>query len=163
MADSLLSALGVVASVTGIVGFGFTIAAWRQAKGAKEAAKAARNAVRKGSATEDVQQLLASADELIACVQNGQIDIARLKARELISGLGMARQRWQEFFATESQERLESTAREASKVSRALSATPQEIAQRQDVLIQSCHKLAQDLSDEVGRMLRLLDRRESEW
>ncbi len=78
---AILTVLGNIAT---LIGLGFTIAAWRRARGAEQAAKEAREFVRQDSAAEDFRILAEKAKELLSDVQHQHIEAASLRCRDLV-------------------------------------------------------------------------------
>jgi hypothetical protein len=157
----LLSRLEVAVDIAGIAGLfvstaglWFSVKAWRRATAAEQAAKDAREAVRRGSAAEDLGLLASLARELLACVQDEQVQAAVLRGRDLVSGINEARVRWRAFFPSpEVDISLEEIGRDVEKISKALTIRKGEITPAErDRLLNFCHKALRILSGEAGRM-----------
>jgi hypothetical protein len=145
----------MIAAVASLAGLWFSVFAWRRAKSAEEAANRAREAVRRSNAGEDLQGLSGKAQELLACTQNDQLEAALLRSRDLLTGIGTARHRWEAFLETEGTARIDSVAKEVARISRALSkgraAITPEIREK---LLKSSHEVPEVLPAELGRALR---------
>jgi len=157
----LLSGLEVAVDIAGIAGLfvstaglWFSVKAWRRAAAAEQAAKDAREAVRRGNAAEELKLLASLASELLACVQNQQVEAAALRGRDLVSGIHQARVRWSSYFPSpEVESRLEEIGRDVEKVSSTLTIRKGEITPTdRDRLLKFCHKTLRILSEEAGRM-----------
>jgi hypothetical protein len=86
----LLAIAGTVASIAGVV---FSCMAWVQAKGAKEAAEEARNAVKTRDTAHEFTKLATDAKDLLAAVQGRQRDKAIAAADDLTHLLIIALER----------------------------------------------------------------------
>lgn len=145
----------VAAGVASIAGLVVTVFAWLRARGAENAARQAADAVRQANAAEDFERLHARAKDLAASVQRGQIDVACMCARDLVSGVGQAKERW--IVRAESRKRLDRAAKKLAAVSVALSGrgttlTPEELGQ----LVRFVNDVQAALSEETGKVLRAL-------
>ena len=150
-----MTVLDVAAGVASITGLVVTVFAWLRARGAEQAAKQAAEAVRQANAVEDFERLHARAKELAASVQRGHIDAACLCARDLVSGVGQAKERWT--VSSDSRRKLDRTAKKLAEVSVALAGrgttlTPEEL----DQLVRFVNDVQAALSEEAGKVLRAL-------
>jgi hypothetical protein len=145
---------GIAGLFVSTAGLWFSVKAWRRAAAAEQAAKDAREAVRRGNAAEDLALLASLANELLACVQNEQIEAAALRGRDLVSGMNQTRKRWSTYFPSpEVDSRLEEIGRYVEKISKTLTIRKGQIAPTErDRLLDSCHKALRILSGEAGRM-----------
>ena len=110
--------------------------------------------MRRGNAAEELGLLASLASELLACVQNEQVQAAALRGRNLVSGINQARIRWSTYFPSpEVEQRLDDIGRDVEKVSKALTIRKGEITPAErDRLLNFCHKALRILSGEAGRM-----------
>lgn len=147
-----------IASIFGlfvtIAGLWYSVKAWRGAIAAEEAAKGAREAVRRGNAAEELRLLASLSSELLASVQNEQVEAAILRGRDLVFGINQARMRWRTCFASvEAEQSLEEIGNEVEKISKALSIRKGDITPAErEKLLNFCHKALRILSGEAGRM-----------
>jgi hypothetical protein len=156
----LLTRLEVAVDIAGIAGLfvstaglWFSVKAWRRAAAAEKAAKDAREAVRRGNAAEDLGLLAILARELLACVQNEQVEAAALRGRDLVSGINQARMRWRTYFpAPEVEHRLEEIGKDVERISNTLIRRGEVTPTERDRLLKFCHKTLRILSGEAGRM-----------
>ena len=156
----MLSSLEFAVDIAGIAGFfvstaglRFSVKAWRRAAAAEKAAKDAREAVRRGNAAEDLGLLASLASELLACVQNEQVEAAVLRGRDLVSGINQARVRWSTYFPTpEVEQRLEEIGKDVERISNTLIRRGEVTPTERDRLLKFCHKTLRILSGEAGRM-----------
>jgi hypothetical protein len=152
-----------IASITGlfvsIAGLWYSVKAWRQAGAAKHAALEAREAVRRGDAAEEIHVLATLASELLASVQNEQIEAAALRSRDLVAGIHQARMRWRTSFPSPDVEpTLAGLGKDVEKISKALTKRKGEITQTErERLLSFCHKTLRILSGEAGRMAAHVD------
>jgi hypothetical protein len=86
----LLTFGGTIASIAGVV---FSWMAWQQAKGAKQAAEEASNAVKARDTAHEFTKLATDAKDLLAAVQAGQKDRAIAAADDLAHLLVIAVER----------------------------------------------------------------------
>ena len=145
---------GIAGLFVSTAGLWFSVKAWRRAAAAEQAARDAREAVRRGNAAEDLGLLASRANELLACVQNEQIEAAALRGRDLVSGIHQARVRWSAYFPSpEVEQRLDEIGRDVEKISKALTIRKGEITPAErDRLLNFCHKALRILSVEAGKM-----------
>jgi hypothetical protein len=167
MVASILQVLAIVAALASIFGLVFSWKAWRSARRAEmvaqraeDAARAAREEVRRGNAAEDLQTLTSMAKDFLSCVENGHIEAACLRARDLVSGVNEAKERWQGIFPPDIRQELNATSKQVSIVARNLSIrggaiTPEE----RDRLLRFCHGVVTTLATETGK-IRLLNEQE---
>jgi hypothetical protein len=167
MIATIVQVLAVVAGLASIVGLFFSLQAWRSARRAEEgaqraedAAREAREEVRRGNAADDLQTLTSMAKDFLTCVENGHIEAACLRARDLVSGVNEAKERWQGIFAADVRDELNATSKRVSVVARNLSIrggaiTPDE----RDRLLKFCHGVVTTLATETGK-IRLLNEQE---
>ena len=147
-----------IASIAGLfitlAGLWYSVKAWRQAKAAEMAAHGAREAVRRGNAAEELRLLASLASELLASVQNEQVEAAALRGRDLVSGINQARMRWRDYFPSpEVEQSLEEIGKEVEKISKALTIRKGEVnPTERERLLSFCHKALRILSGEAGRM-----------
>ncbi len=155
------SAAGVASILGLIVGAGgllFSVMAWRRAAAAERAATEAREAVRRGDAAEDLGLLAELAGELLASVQNEQVQAAVVRGRDLVSGIAHASVRWRAYFPSpEIEGHLEEIARDVEKISKALTKKGDLTPTERDRLLNFCHKALRILSTEAGRMAGHVD------
>ena len=160
MAWGWFTALGVVASIASILGLWFSIYAWRRARGAEKAAREARDSIRESNAAEDLEFLSAVAKDFLACVQNGQIEAACSKCRDLLAGVSKARLRWQPILPSESADRMGKTVKRVRDISSNLSEPGRQLSpEERRKLLDFAHNVVIDLAEEAGRMLSELERR----
>jgi len=140
------------------LGLFFSLFAWLRAKAAAQAAREAREAVRRGNAGEDLRDLTEKAKELLGSAQNEQFEAALVRSRDLLAGIGEARQRWEAFLGGESSQQIQKAASEIGRISRALSLGRQAIPpEAREKLLKSCHEAVRLLAEESGKMLKRLE------
>ena len=158
MPSSLVNWRGILDAAAGlasIAGLLFSFLAWRKAASAETAARQAREAVRRSNAGEDLRMLGDRAQELLTCAQNGQIEAALLRSRDLLAGIAQARHRWRAFFIEDSPQQIDKAAKEVGRISRALSAGGDAITPAaREKLLKSCHGVTELLAEELGKALR---------
>jgi len=167
MVATILQLLAIVAALASIFSLAFSWQAWRSAhraelgaQRAEEAARAAREEIQRGNAAEDLQTLTSMAKDFLSCVENGHIEAACLRARDLVSGVNEAKERWQGIFPADMRDELNATSKQVSVVARNLSIrggaiTPEE----RDRLLRFCHGVVTTLATETGK-IRLLNEQE---
>ena len=140
--------------LVGILGLVFSVKAWKKATAAEQAAKEAREAVRRGNAAEELQLLVGLAKELLSCVQNEQAQAAAVRSRDLVSGINQARMRWRTCFpSADVGQSLEEIGKEVEQISKVLSNRKGDInPTEREKLLNFCHKALRILSGEAGRM-----------
>jgi hypothetical protein len=144
---------GIAGLFVSTAGLWFSVKAWRRAKAAEQAAKDAREAVRRGNAAEELKLPASLASELLACVQNEQVEAAALRGRDLVSGINQARMRWRTYFpAPEVEQRLEEIGKDVERISNTLTRIGEVTPTERDRLLKFCHKALRILSGEAGRM-----------
>ena len=144
---------GIAGLVVSAAGLWFSVKAWRQATAAEQAAKEAREAVRRGNAAEDLGLLASLASELLACVQNEQTEAAALRGRDLVSGINQARKRWSAYFPSpEVERRLDKVGRTVEKISIALTKKGDITPAERERLLNFCHEALRILRGEAGGM-----------
>ena len=157
----MLSTLEVAVDIAGIAGLFvstagllFSVKAWRRAAAAEQAAKDAREAVRRGTAAEDLALLPSLARELLTCVQNQQLEAAALRRLDLLSGIQQASTRWGTYFPSpDVHNRLEDIGREVERISKVLTKREGGITSAErERLLNFCHEALRILSGEAGRM-----------
>ena len=148
----------VAAGLASLAGLVFSVMAWWNAKSAAEAARDARQEVRKGNAGEELRDLNERAKELLRAAQRDQLAEALVTAATLLGPLVQAGHRWKKFFGDEGTNRIKQASKKVEKVSVALSAGPPALtpADREKV-IEFCHDVVTILAEESGKMLVLLE------
>lgn len=132
--------------------------AWRRARGAEKAARETRESIRRESAAEELQSLAGMAKEFLACVENNQFDSAAAKARDLLSGISRAKERWTGILSAQSSSRLAGTAKRVSQVSKGLSIRHGDVSPEQrEKLIGFCHEVLVELSAQSGTILSVIE------
>jgi len=152
--DFVVGIASLLGLLVGIFGLVFSVKSWKKATAAEQAAKEAREAVRRGNAADELQLLAGLAKELLACVQNEQAQAAAVRGRDLVAGINQARLRWRAYFPSpEVEQRLEEIGREVEKISKALSIRKDSItAAERARLLSFCHNALRILTGEAGRM-----------
>jgi len=150
---------GIAGLFISIAGLWYSVKAWRGAIAAERAAEGAREAVRRGNAAEELKLLASLASELLASVQNEQVESAAMRGRDLVSGISQARLRWRSYFPSpEVEQRLEQIGNEVEKISNALSIRKGQItSSERERLLKFCHNALRILSGEAGRMASHID------
>jgi hypothetical protein len=144
---------GIAGLFVSTAGLWFSVKAWRRAAAAEQAAKDAREAVRRGNAAEELKLLASLASEHLACVQNEQVQAAALRGRDLVSGINQARMRWRTYFPTpEVEQRLEEIGKDVERISNTLIRRGEVTPTERDRLLKFCHKTFGILGGEAGRM-----------
>lgn len=147
--------LNIAGGLASLAGFVFSGLAWRRATGAENAARQARDAVRRSNAGEDLQALSEKAEDLLCCTQNDQFEAVLLRSRDLLIGIPQARHRWQAFLTDDSLKQIEKAIKEIGRVSGALSAGRAAITPEvREKLLKSCHEVAKVLAEELGKTRR---------
>jgi hypothetical protein len=144
---------GIAGLFVSTAGLWFSVKAWRRAAAAEQAAKDAREAVRRGNAAEEFGLLASLASELLACVQSEQVEAAALRGRDLVSGINQARMRWRTYFLEpEVEQRLGEIGKDVEKISNTLVRKGEITPAERDRLLKFCHKAPRILGEEAGRM-----------
>jgi hypothetical protein len=144
---------GIAGLFVSTAGLWFSVKAWRRASAAEQAAKDAREAVRRGNAAEELKLLASLAGELLACVQNEQVEAAALRGRDLVSGISQVRMRWRTYFPEpEVEQRLGEIGRGVEKISSTLVRKGEITPAERDKLLKFCNKALRILGEEAGRM-----------
>lgn len=158
----------ILSGIASIVGLGFSIAAWYEARNAKReaqnavsAAQEARKAVRKGGVAEVLKELNHNASELVSFVQNDQFQAASVRARDLFSQIGAARQRWERFLSEGGSANLNEAQAKVKKISNALmrheGGVPPEAKGK---LLDYSHVVVAILIDESSRIVAAIEMEE---
>jgi hypothetical protein len=155
MAAAVASIGGAVLSIFGLV---YSYRAAKRAQAATDAAREAREAVRRSNAGEELRALSEMANELLRSAQNRQFEAAKLRSTDLLARVAQARHRWQVFLFGDSPERIDKVARKLGQISQAVSA-PDIVADLEltEKVIKSCHEIVVLLADESGKLLRQLE------
>jgi hypothetical protein len=113
-------AFTIITGIASILGLGFSIAAWLEAREAASEAKQARKAVRRSSAAEMLTELNHNASELLAFIQSDQFQAASVRARDLFGQIRSARRRWERFFTAEAGANLDNAQSKVKEISNSL-------------------------------------------
>jgi biopolymer transport protein ExbB/TolQ len=157
----LMLAFTIITGIASILGLGFSIAAWLEAREAASAAKEARKAVRKSNAAEVLKDLNRNASELLAFIQADQYQAAGVRARDLFTQIRTAKSRWERFLAAEAAENLDDAQSKVKKISNALAS--HEVgpsAGAKQKLMQYAHAVVGILSEESGKIVGRIEAEE---
>lgn len=148
-----MAIVGTIASMAGVV---FSGMAWVQAKGAKQAAEEASEAVKTRDTAHEFAKLATDAKDLLTAVQERRIDRAVEGANDLAHLLKIAVERRWEFLA-DSQE-LQSTLKQLQNVSRYLSTRgfPTD-ARDAELLTKRCQEIHQAMCKAQGNLERRVE------
>jgi len=155
MAAAIASIAGCVLSIFGLV---YSYRAAKRAQAATDAAREAREAVRRSNAGEELRALSEMAKELLRSVQGGHFEAAKLRSTDLLAGVAQARHRWIMFLLDDSPERVDKVTRKLNQISRAVSAPA--VAANLELsgnVLKSCHEVVVLLADESGKLLKQME------
>ena len=132
-----LSITGNFASIVGLMVSCFALVF---AKGAQDAARQARAAVRKSNATEALSRIGDTANLLQASLENNQQHELLVRARDLGSEITRVRHRFERFLDVRSRSRLDESREQVSVISREIFARgmPETPAEKERIL-KICH------------------------
>jgi hypothetical protein len=143
----------LIAGAASLVGLCVSVWTLLVAKGARKAAKEAREAVRKGNAAEEFKTLSRIADEFLSHIDADQNEAAVLRARDLMSASSLASRRWGRFLSTEDRNNLEEAHGQISVIARSLSTTVGPLTpQQKDKLLKICHTVVRSVSNNAGTL-----------
>jgi hypothetical protein len=152
------SMFNLIASIASIAGLGISIWTLIVATGARRAANEAREAVRKGNATEEFKNLTRIADEFLTHVEADQVPAALVRARDLMSAMSLASSRYGRFLTVDGRNTFEEAYGQISIISRSLSANGAPSSpQQKDKLLKICHGVIKDMSNETGTLFSHLE------
>ncbi|HLZ92889.1 MAG TPA: hypothetical protein VKQ28_14340 [Candidatus Acidoferrum sp.] len=155
MAAGIASIGGAILSVFGLF---YSYRAAKRAQAATEAAREAREAVRRSDAGEELRALSEMAKELLRSTQNKQFEAAKLRSTDLLAGVAQARHRWKMFFLDDSPERIDKVTRKLDQISQAVSAPTIAVdVELTEKVLKSCHDVVVLLADESGKLLKQLE------
>jgi hypothetical protein len=144
------------ASVGG-VGLLLTIAAIRQATGAKRAAEEASEAIWQREASDSFSELKGAAEELVLLLQNEQPSAAAVRARDLVARIPQDRARFERFLLADS-DKLKALELLFQKLAVRLSSEdPLEEQHETQEAIDRVFDAIRDLNAIYGRLLARLD------
>jgi len=148
----------LIAGIASIVGLAISVWTLVVATGARKAAKEAREAVRKGNAAEEFKNLSRISDEFLSHIESDQVPGALMRARDLMSAISLASNRWGRFLSVQSRNNIEEAYSQISVISRSLStngapATPQQ----KDKLLKICHGVVGAMTKETGTLFSELE------
>ena len=159
------NALDTAASIASIFGAGLSVfgllysyRAAQRAQAATEAAREAKEAVRRSNAGEELKALSEMAKELLRSMQGGQFEAAKLRSTDLLASIAIARHRWKIFLLDDSPKQMDELTRTLGRISRAISAP--NIADSPgatEKVIKSCHEVVVLLADESGKLLKQME------
>jgi len=154
-------AFTIIAGIASILGLGFSIAAWREARRAVSAAQQARKAVRKSSAAEMLKDLNRDATELLAFIQSGQYQAAGVRARDLFSQIRSAKGRWERFLAEEGAGNLDDAQARVKKISKFLVSSEVNVSgDAQKKLMEYAHFVVGILADQSSKIVAVIEAEE---
>lgn len=147
----LLSRVADIASIIGLAASGL---ASFFASSAAKAAREAKREVRIGGAAERLRELNQAASELLDYIQAQRFEAAAVRARDLYSGIGSARQRWIRFLDSDAAAALDDAQARVGKISKALAmADAPPAGAAREKLVNYCLAAIQLLSKESNRIL----------
>ena len=151
----------LVAGIASVVGVAISIWTLIVATGAQRAAREAREAVRKGNAAEEFQDLSRIADEFLSHIEADQVPAALVRARDLMSAISLASRRWGRFLSVEGRNNFEEAYAQVSIISRSLSANgAPSTPQQKDKMLKICHGIIRAISNETGTLFSELEESE---
>ncbi|MGA2481947.1 MAG: hypothetical protein ABSF92_02365 [Candidatus Acidiferrales bacterium] len=151
----------LVAGIASVVGVAISIWTLIVATGAQRAAREAREAVRKGNAAEEFQDLSRIADEFLSHIEADQVPAALVRARDLMSAISLASRRWGRFLSVEGRNNFEEAYAQVSIISRSLSANgAPSTPQQKDKMLKICHGVIRAMSNETGTLFSELEESE---
>lgn len=151
----------LVAGIASVVGVAISIWTLIVATGAQRAAREAREAVRKGNAAEEFQDLSRIADEFLSHIEADQVPAALVRARDLMSAISLASRRWGRFLSVEGRNNFEEAYAQVSIISRSLSANgAPSTLQQKDKMLKICHGVIRAMSNETGTLFSELEESE---
>jgi len=151
----------LVAGIASVVGVAISIWTLIVATGAQRAAREAREAVRKGNAAEEFQDLSRISDEFLSHIEADQVPAALVRARDLMSAISLASRRWGRFLSVEGRNNFEEAYAQVSIISRSLSANgAPSTPQQKDKMLKICHGVIRAMSNETGTLFSELEESE---
>jgi|GEM_PF-5759499 hypothetical protein len=146
--------LDTIGSIASIIGLLLTVWAVVEASGARKAAQQAREAVRLGSAADEFRQLDRLASEFLGYVENSQTEAAALRARDLVTGILAAKERWRRFLTNERVAKLEEASIQVGVISRSLLARKNRPTGAEQMrLLKFSHEIIRIIAEETGTMI----------
>ena len=145
---STLDIVGAVASIAGLL-----VAIWtlKVARGARRAAQEAREAVRLSTAAEEFAALNRMASEFLGYVENSQPQAAALSARDLLTGILTAKERWRRFLTNDRVTKLEEASLQVGVISRSLMAKDEPpTATEKQRLLRFSHEVVRVVAEGAG-------------
>jgi hypothetical protein len=151
-------AFTIITGIASILGLGFSVAAWLEARKAVSAAQEARKAVRRASASEVFKDLNRDASELLAFVQECNYGAAGVRARDLFAHIRAAKGRWERFLTQDSRDNLDEAHAKVKEISKSLASPKAYMASRR--LMEYAHFVVGILSDESSKMIARIEAEE---
>lgn len=152
----LLTIVGVIASIAGVI---FSWLAWEQAKGAKKAAEEAAGAVRTKETAYDFSRMASDAKGFLEAVQTRQKEKAIIDATNLIHLLAFAKDRRASYLPSGFRIDLSIEHLQIISNSLALEGFPAE-TQRTQKLLERCHAIHNSLCGIAATVDRSLEEME---
>jgi hypothetical protein len=149
-----------VGNVASLLGLFVTAFALYYAKTASQAARDARNAVRKANASEALGRIGDIASLLQACVENDQQQEAVVRARDLVSDVSRYKLRYDRFLDANSKARLDEARGQISVISRSLATrgVPATFNEK-NRLLRICHQdVVTVLNEESARIIAAIEK-----
>ncbi|MGB8917922.1 MAG: hypothetical protein WCC89_13775 [Candidatus Sulfotelmatobacter sp.] len=154
----IMLVFSIITGIASLLGLGFSIAAWLEARKAVVAAHEARRAIRKSNAAEVLKDLNRDASELLAFIQAGQYQAAGVRARDLFTQIRTARGRWERFLAQNGVSNLDDAQARVKKISSSLMSPEGNIPEEaRKKLMEYGHFVVGILSDESSRIVAMIE------
>lgn len=147
-----MDTLSIYADVASIAGMLISVLTLIVAKSAQTAAQEARDAVRLTSANDEFRALARMTGECLSYAENKQIEAAAVRARDVLTGMIAARQRWKSFITTEGLQRLDEMAAQVVVVSQSLGVSRSGEPLNLKKLLKIGNEVLTVLSDEAGKL-----------
>jgi hypothetical protein len=149
--------LTIVADVASLVGLGVSVLTLFVARSAQAAAREARDAVRLTSANDEFRALARMTGECLSYAENKQIEAAAVRARDVLTGMTAARQRWKTFISAEGLQRLDEMTAQVVVVSQSLGVSRNGEPLNLKKLLKVGNEVLTVLSDEAGKLSSRID------
>ena len=141
----------VIAGWASIAGLGLTIWAIVAATGAAKAARQARAEVRKSNAADEFKHLQYLGGELLSFLEQGQVDAALVRSRDLTTAMRNAARRWQSLITAADARRYEESALQVSVIARMLASHgAPDVPREKQKMLAICHEVLSVISAVSG-------------
>jgi hypothetical protein len=156
--ESWKNAFDLVVGLASIIGLYFSIRARQEARLAKEAARAAKNEIRKSNAEQELRALNERAKALLQAAQKDELIAARLLCIELHGTMIQSSHRWKEFLGDAGASKINEGARKIKEISISLSTRKTTLTvDERDRTVAFCHDIIALLAEESGKLLLKLE------